>query len=269
LYREEYMKKGIQKLGACYTIYFNYHRILPNSTFLVSVVEFSVSNSCDIFRLFTSLYNPLTQTYALSEENSSNKSSRFTPWSVQMSPSKLMRYGCNTDSLKVCYNGWFTILLLWWVYPLLGNDSVNAFRLEQTLSTTGHPLICNGAVNTPKIIRYNRRRCFPGGPPPDYITTRSNGVVSFYQKLRRFIWRRVHLRVVENWFELLWWKLEVTEKYWQEINQIAKIRFQVWFEETDCYKSVAGIWLVKTENPSAYVTVNCDVCRSAIALYCL
>jgi hypothetical protein len=34
----------------------------------------------------------------------------------------------------------------------------------------------------------------------------------------------------------------------------------------DCYISVAGIRLVKTENPSACVTVNCKVCRIAIAL---
>jgi hypothetical protein len=34
-------------------------------------------------------------------------------------------------------------------------------------------------------------------------------------------------------------------------------------------KYVAGIRLVKTENPSACVTVNCKVCTSAIATYCM
>jgi hypothetical protein len=37
--------------------------------------------------------------------------------------------------------------------------------------------------------------------------------------------------------------------------------------ETD--KPVARIRLVKTEDPSACVTVNCKLCKSAIALYCL
>jgi hypothetical protein len=37
----------------------------------------------------------------------------------------------------------------------------------------------------------------------------------------------------------------------------------------DCYKSVARIRLVKTENYSACITVDCKVCRSAVTLYCM
>jgi hypothetical protein len=43
----------------------------------------------------------------------------------------------------------------------------------------------------------------------------------------------------------------------------------VWFEVTHYYKPVARIKLVKSENPIVCVTVNCEVCRSAIALNCM
>jgi hypothetical protein len=39
--------------------------------------------------------------------------------------------------------------------------------------------------------------------------------------------------------------------------------------EWDCYKSVARIRLVKNGSPGTWVTVNCNVCISVIALYCL
>jgi hypothetical protein len=39
--------------------------------------------------------------------------------------------------------------------------------------------------------------------------------------------------------------------------------------QRDCIKPVSRIGLVKTENPSARVTVNWNVCRITIALYYL
>jgi hypothetical protein len=47
-------------------------------------------------------------------------------------------------------------------------------------------------------------------------------------------------------------------------------RLPVWAKVINCYKSVARIRLMKTENSSVGVcvcaTANCEVCRSAIAL---
>jgi hypothetical protein len=39
--------------------------------------------------------------------------------------------------------------------------------------------------------------------------------------------------------------------------------------QRDSYKPVTRIRLVKTKKPSACVTVNCKVCKSAIVMYCL
>jgi hypothetical protein len=47
----------------------------------------------------------------------------------------------------------------------------------------------------------------------------------------------------------------------------ARISMKQW--QWDCYKSVARIRLVKTENHSVCATLNCKVCRSETALYCL
>jgi hypothetical protein len=70
--------------------------------------------------------------------------------------------------------------------------------------------------------------------------------------------------------------IESSLRNWQLQNN-GKKGIRLWKEEFmcglklqwECYKSVARIRLMKTEKPSAYVTVNCKVCRSAIALYCL
>jgi hypothetical protein len=39
--------------------------------------------------------------------------------------------------------------------------------------------------------------------------------------------------------------------------------------QCDCDASVARIRVVRTQNPSACETVNCNVCRIAIRMYCL
>jgi hypothetical protein len=132
-------------------------------------------------------------------------------------------------------------------------------------------LLGNGSVNTPKTIRDNRTRCFPWGPPRGYITRSSKGAVSCFQKLREFSWRTVHLS------ELLSRSVSSSRdgnQRWLRRNSKEGIR--LWKEDFICdlklhwnCKSIVRIRLVKTENPSACVTVNCKMCRSAIDLYCL
>jgi hypothetical protein len=149
---------------------------------------------------------------------------------------------------------------------MLGNDSINIFPWESTHATVVLILLGNGSVNTPKTIRYSRRRRFPWGPPQGYITGNSEGAVGC-QKLREFSWRGV---VVKNWVEFWRWQSKVTEKKCQEreLGGAKNTSFVIW-SDSESYKSVARIRLVKTENTSACLTVNCNVCRSAIALYCL
>jgi hypothetical protein len=58
------------------------------------------------------------------------------------------------------------------------------------------PLLCNGAVNTPKTLRGNRRRCFPLGPCKVVIKKNSteqrrvNGRVSRRQSAGISAWER-------------------------------------------------------------------------------
>jgi hypothetical protein len=55
------------------------------------------------------------------------------------------------------------------------------------------------------------------------------------------------------------------EMAWNELDCTKKTSYVIW-SESETYKSVARIRLVKTENLSVCATVNCKVCRSAIAL---
>jgi hypothetical protein len=156
--------------------------------------------------------------------------------------------------------------ILWCIDPLVGNDSVNTFPREPTPTTIVRLLLNNGSVNTPKTIRNNRKRCFLWGTPRRYITGSSKRAVSC-QKLREFSWRTVDLS------ELL--LRTGSSRRWLRRNDKELIR--LWKEDFMCnlksqwhgYNSVARVWLVKTENRSACLIVNCKMRSSAIALYCL
>jgi hypothetical protein len=162
-------------------------------------------------------------------------------------------------------------IILWRVYPLPGNDSVNTFSRQQRRAIIGRLLLRKESVNTPKTIRDNRRLRFPWGPPRGYITRSSKGTVRRCQKLREFSWTKVHLR------ELLprtgsssgdgsrrW--LRQNDKKW---IRLCKEHFICYckLQEDGC-KSVASIRLVKTQNPSECVLVKSKGCirDSAVTL---
>jgi hypothetical protein len=73
--------------------------------------------------------------------------------------------------------------IVWGVYPLLDNDSVNTFPQEPTRAKIGRLSLGNGSGNTPKTIRDNRRRCFAWGPPQGYITGSSKGTAVFTSRI--------------------------------------------------------------------------------------
>jgi hypothetical protein len=73
--------------------------------------------------------------------------------------SRLMRspcclWGCESHSPLLTFESlnkslWKLVYILWHVYPLLGNDSVNTFPSKRTCATIGCPLLGHGPVNTP------------------------------------------------------------------------------------------------------------------------
>jgi hypothetical protein len=149
----------------------------------------------------------------------------------------------------------------WRINPLLVNDSVNTFPREPTRATKGRLLLGSGSINTPKTIRDNRRRCFLWGPFQGCVTRIPR---------EQLIVRSWESSVVKNWVEFWRWQSKASEDNGKEGISLWKEDFVCDLKwQWNCYKSVARIRLVKTENPSACVTVNCKLCRSAIALYCL
>jgi hypothetical protein len=161
-----------------------------------------------------------------------------------------------------------SLILLWCIDPLLGNDSVNTFPQEQTRATIGSLLLGSGSVNTPKTIWDSKRQNFSWGPPRGYIKRSFKGAASC-QKFREFSWRRVHLSELlsrigsSSGDGSLRWLRRNDKKgngLWQE-DFICDMNWQL-----DSYKSVARIRLKKIENPNVCATVNCKVCRSALAL---
>jgi hypothetical protein len=160
---------------------------------------------------------------------------------------------------------------MWRVYPLLINDSVNTFPREPTRARIGRLLLDNGSLNTPKTIQdgvFVRLEAISQGSSKGAVSC-SWG--SCCLKLRQFSWR-IHLRKL---FSRLWSSSGDGSLRWFRRNGKKRIRLrQEDFMgnlklQWDCYKSVARIRPVKTEDPSACATVDCKVCKSAISLYYL
>jgi hypothetical protein len=90
------------------------------------------------------------------------------PWYIQTLRKRrnVLNWFRNQMSSRDCF-----IYILWYIDPLIGNDSVNTYRakhastIERLFSvwSASQPLLRSGAVNTPKTTRDNRRRYFPWG----------------------------------------------------------------------------------------------------------
>jgi hypothetical protein len=144
----------------------------------------------------------------------------------------------------------------------LGKHASTIKRLFSMLSAP-LPLLCTGALNTPKSIRDKRRRCFTWSPCK--VVTKKNSTEQ--PRVQSQVPRSQPARIwTSNWTDssLRNWQLQNNDTKGIRLRKedsMCDLKWQ-WY----CYKSVAWIRLVKTEKPSACWTVNCKVCRSAIAL---
>jgi hypothetical protein len=141
---------------------------------------------------------------------------------------------------------------------LLGNDSVNTFLRQRIRKQQSNNFRCYAAALKTGLPK-NREAIFSAW-----------SVQNDYKE--GFSWENlVEFRDASlPGFELgnreieLSWQLQNNDK---KVITLCEEDFMCDLKRPwDCYKSVATIRLMKTEKPNACVAVNCNVCRSAIAL---
>jgi hypothetical protein len=149
------------------------------------------------------------------------------------------------------------IYILWHLDSLLGNGSVNTFpqqriRIKNRVTAVAMQRHCRHAF--PTIERLSYKEQFGWELLVEFRDANLTG------------------------YELGSRRTELSRVFGIDSCRImARKEFRLCKEDFMCdlklqwngYKSVARILLVKPGNPNACLTVNCKVCRSAIALYCL
>jgi hypothetical protein len=161
-------------------------------------------------------------------------------------------------------------------HPLRGNGPVNMHSWQQkTVFSIGFEKDCagKGQQHVQKTETSSRERGRPTKTRPSLSNSNKYLVMSPDTKTYWLTDRQSQCdfdfetgRSTEQQWSELGRVLEpkATEKKWHERNQTVTRRLHMRFEVTmRCDKPVARIRLVKTENPSACVTVNCEVCGNS------